>query len=73
MYTWIWRHLPGGIATKLVGCALLLAAALALLFLVVFPWVEPRLPFNDVTVDQGQSAPSGSPRGVPTVPESPRH
>jgi hypothetical protein len=50
MYGWIWRRLPGGLAGKLAGCALLLVAALALLFWVVFPWVEPRLPFNDVTV-----------------------
>jgi hypothetical protein len=35
-----------------VGCAAaLVLATLALLFLVVFPWAEPRLPFNDVTVD----------------------
>jgi hypothetical protein len=29
----------------------LILAVVALLFLVVFPWVEPRLPFNDVTVN----------------------
>ncbi|MCW2684767.1 MAG: uncharacterized protein JWP33_2680, partial [Blastococcus sp.] len=29
----------------------LLLAVCALLLFVVFPWVEPRLPFNDVTVD----------------------
>ena len=52
MYVWIWRHLPGGLAGKLLGSALLLVCALALLFFVVFPWAEPRLPFNDVTVEQ---------------------
>lgn len=52
MYTWIWRHLPGGLAAKLLGAVLLLGVVLALLFFVVFPWLEPRLPFNDVTVDQ---------------------
>ena len=51
MYGWIWRHLPGGRGVKALGCVLLLAAVLALLFFVVFPFVEPRLPFNDVTVD----------------------
>jgi hypothetical protein len=51
VYGWIWRHLPGKAWTK-AGCtALLVLATLALLFFVVFPWVEPRLPFNDVTVD----------------------
>ena len=39
MYGWIWRTLPGGLPGKLVGCTLLLAAAVALLFLVVFPAV----------------------------------
>jgi hypothetical protein len=28
----------------------LVLAVVALLVFVVFPWVEPRLPFNDVTV-----------------------
>lgn len=50
MYVWIWRHLPGPLAAKLAGVLVLLAGVLALLFLVVFPWVEPRLPFNQVTV-----------------------
>jgi len=50
MYAWIWRHLPGGTASR-AGLALLLVLAVcALLLFVVFPWVEPRLPFNDVTV-----------------------
>jgi hypothetical protein len=49
VYAWIWRKLPGPFAVKLVEALLLLAAVLALLFLVVFPWAEPRLPFNDVT------------------------
>jgi hypothetical protein len=55
MYVWIWRRLPGGLPGKLVGSLVLLVAAVALLFFVVFPWVEPRLPFNDVTVDHGTS------------------
>ncbi|MBN1091199.1 hypothetical protein JKP75_00455 [Blastococcus sp. TML/M2B] len=51
MYSWIWRHLPGPVASKAVLALLLVAAVAALLLFVVFPWVEPRLPFNDVTVD----------------------
>lgn len=51
MYVWIWRRLPGGIPGKLLGCLILLAGVLALLFYLVFPWAEKRLPFNDVTVD----------------------
>ena len=52
MYGWIWRHLPGNTAVKSLQTLVLLLAVVALLFFVVFPWVEPRLPFNDVTVDQ---------------------
>ena len=51
MYAWIWRHLPGPTAVRVVICALALAAFVAVLFLWVFPWIEPRLPFTDVTVD----------------------
>ena len=66
MYPWIWRHLPGNTAAKTLGALVLLAAVLALLFLVVFPWVEPRVPFNDVTVDTGgEAAPSGTASPAP--------
>ncbi len=51
MYGWIWRHLPGPVAVRLVLVALLLAGAVLLLFAVVFPAVEPLLPFDDVAVD----------------------
>ncbi len=51
MYVWIWRHLPGGLVGKLLGSLVLLAAAVLLLFAVVFPRVEPLLPYSDVTVD----------------------
>lgn len=56
MYVWIWRHLPGPLPVRLLQLAALLAAAVAVLFLVVFPRVEPLLPYSDVTVDQGTSA-----------------
>lgn len=49
MYSWIWRHLPGSLALKSVQAVVLVIAVVALLLFVVFPWVEPRLPFNDVT------------------------
>ncbi len=52
MYTWIWHHLPGSTAVKAVQALVLVLAVCALLLFVVFPWVEPKLPFNDVTVDQ---------------------
>lgn len=49
MYGWIWRHLPGPLALRIVEAVVLVAAVIALLMFVVFPWVEPRLPFNNVT------------------------
>ncbi|MFI0464940.1 MULTISPECIES: hypothetical protein [Saccharopolyspora] len=49
MYAWIWRRLPGGTAVKAAQAVLLVAAVVALLLFVVFPQVEPMLPFNDVT------------------------
>lgn len=52
MYVWIWRHLPGPVAVKLVQVVLLLAAVSALLLFVVFPWIEPHLPISQVTVPQ---------------------
>jgi hypothetical protein len=73
MYEWIWRKLPGGLAAKLGGCVVLFAGVLALLFLVIFPWVEPRLPWNDVTVNSPsieQTVPSSSPVPSP-LPGSP--
>ena len=51
MYSWIWRTLPGGLPGKLLGSLLLFAVVVLLLFTVVFPAVEPLLPFNDVTVE----------------------
>jgi hypothetical protein len=51
VYGWIWRHLPGGTALRSVTALVLVLAVVALLLFVVFPWVEPLLPFNDVTVD----------------------
>jgi hypothetical protein len=51
MYGWIWRHLPGPVAVRVLVAAVLLAAVLAVLVGVVFPAVEPLLPFDDVAVD----------------------
>ena len=59
MYAWIWRRLPGPWPAKLALALVGIAAVVALLFTVVFPWVEPRLPFSNVTVDD--SAPALSP------------
>jgi len=49
VYGWIWRHLPGPTAAKVAEAVVLVLGVVALLMLVVFPWVEPLLPFNQVT------------------------
>ncbi|WP_214103548.1 hypothetical protein [Acrocarpospora catenulata] len=49
-YPWIWAKLPGGRLVKAV-CALgLLAAAVVLLWYVVFPLVDAWLGLDEVTV-----------------------
>ena len=52
MYGWIWHRLPGGLAAKMAVSVLLVVGVLAVLWYFVFPYVEPRLPWNHVTVDQ---------------------
>jgi len=42
--------MPGDTRSKALLATLLALAVVALLLFVVFPWVEPRLPFNAVTV-----------------------
>jgi hypothetical protein len=50
MYAWIWRSLPFGIWGKLLGVTLLIAGFGLLFWYVIFPAVDPLLPFNDVQV-----------------------
>ncbi len=50
MYVWIWRHLAGPVAAKVLQSLVLFAAVSALLLFVVFPVVEPHLPIAQVTV-----------------------
>ena len=63
MYGWLWRTFPGGIAGKLLCSLVLIAAAVAALFVFVFPRVEGLLPFQDVTVDGPGTSASPSPAG----------
>jgi hypothetical protein len=73
MYVWIWRTLPGIWAGKLAGTLVLLAGAGAVLVFLVFPWAEPRLPWNNVNVDQpaGSDGSNIQQTGTPTVTVSP--
>jgi hypothetical protein len=72
VYAWIWHRLPFGLWGKLTGSVVLATAAVALLWLVVFPWAEPLLPFDDVQVTQDGGSPGdpGAP-GAPDAPDAP--
>jgi hypothetical protein len=67
MYVWIWRHLPGPVAARLLQSLVLVAAAVVALFLWAFPWVESQLPYSDVTVPgpETTSGPSAAPTELP--------
>lgn len=58
MYAWLWNHLPGPTPVRALIALALLLGVVAVLFLWVFPWLEPILPFTGVTVDS---------RGVPST------
>ena len=73
MYAWIWRHLPFGLTGKLAGSLLLAGGAVALLWLLVFPWLDPfveqtLLPWNEGQLE-GDFAPTGG--GDPGLPAAP--
>lgn len=52
MYAWLWRHLPGGTALRVLQCAGLLVVVLAVLWFAVFPWLDAHLPYAGVTVSR---------------------
>jgi hypothetical protein len=68
VYGWIWRHLPFGLPGKLVGSVVLVAAAVALLWYVAFPAVDPLLPFNN---DGQVNGPLPTPPAVQSPAPSP--
>lgn len=52
MYGWLWRHLPGPVVVRVLLTLVLLTLVVVALFGWVFPWLQPQLPFTDVTVDR---------------------
>jgi hypothetical protein len=50
MYVWIWRHLPGPLAARMAQVLAIVLIVAAVLLFVIFPWIEPHLPINQVTV-----------------------
>jgi hypothetical protein len=63
MYGWLWKRLPGPWVVKLLQSMALASIVVLLLFVFVFPWAEPRLPFNKVTVDGNSSSTNDLPAG----------
>ncbi|MBW8481817.1 hypothetical protein [Actinomadura parmotrematis] len=58
MYAWIWRSLPGTWQARLAIAAGLVAAACALLWYVIFPWLEPKVQFDHGVVNGTPTAPA---------------
>lgn len=52
MYAWLWKHLPGPLAVRVIQCVLLAAVVVVVLFMFVFPWLEGHIRFDDTQVDQ---------------------
>jgi hypothetical protein len=48
MYSWFWRHLPGGVTGKAVCTVIVATAIVVLLWFVIFPWITPMLPLDRV-------------------------
>jgi hypothetical protein len=68
MYAWIWRRLPFGLRGKIVGSLLLVAAVVALLWYVVFPVIEPIMPFNNGQLTDTGGVPTSGPAAGPSGP-----
>lgn len=66
MYGWIWRSMPFGPWGKLLGSLALLASVVILLWFVLFPIIEPIMPFNNVQMPA--SDPTTAP--VPSIAPS---
>jgi hypothetical protein len=50
VYGWLWRHLPGNFPIRALIALALLVGVVALLLFVVFPVIDPHLPWNNVNV-----------------------
>ncbi|MGH1564970.1 hypothetical protein [Mumia sp. DW29H23] len=56
MYAALWRILPGPNAVKALLSVALFLGLVAILFLVVFPAVQPLLPFDQITLEPESAA-----------------
>lgn len=55
MYVWVWRHLPGPFPVRLLLGLGIFVGVLYLLFEHAFPWLDPRLPWNQVAPEGAAS------------------
>jgi hypothetical protein len=46
MYGWIWRMLPGNLATRMFMAVVLVGLTVAVFWYAVFPWLEPHVPLD---------------------------
>ena len=65
MYAWFYRRLPGPTPVRILLLVLLAAAVFWLLMEVVFPAVEPYMPYSDVSVGAAPATPPGAGPPVP--------
>ena len=68
MYAALWRALPGGRLAKALECLVLFLLVVAVLFVWVFPAVAARLPFENVTLEQGPAVSAGPGVGATSAP-----
>jgi hypothetical protein len=61
MYATLWKLLPGDRGTKALTCLGLVLVMVALLWYVVFPWLEPKIQFDHSEVQVRSSVPATSP------------
>ncbi|MCL2803477.1 MAG: hypothetical protein FWD29_05945 [Micrococcales bacterium] len=61
MYGWLWRQAPGPWWVKLFFALALIGAVVALCFQFFFPWISPKLPFNQSTIEGGPESPGPTP------------
>jgi hypothetical protein len=64
LYAAIWRALPGPLVVRVLLAVVLVALVVVVCFLWVFPRIAPLMPFNDNTVD-----PSAGPASTRLVQE----
>jgi len=57
MYGWLWRTTPGPWWLKVLMAIALICAVVLFCFRVFFPWLSPKLPFNDNTIEMDNGGP----------------